>query len=89
MLHEGQEIILYGAGRRCIAILGKLRQAGIRIRAIVDGSKPMWGKALEGIVIQPPSVIGQNLDLVLCITVKDSEEQERIRNDLWVSHDYG
>lgn len=82
MLHEGQEIILYGAGRRCIAILGKLRQAGIRIRAIVDGSKPMWGKALEGIVIQPPSVIGQNFDLVLCITVKDSEEQERIRNNL-------
>jgi glycosyltransferase involved in cell wall biosynthesis len=81
-LREGQEIILYGAGRRCIAILGKLRQAGIRIRAIVDGSKPMWGKALEGIVIQPPSAIGRNLDLVLCITVKDSEEQERIRNDL-------
>lgn len=89
MLHEGQEIILYGAGRRCIAILGKLRQAGIRIRAIVDGSKPMWGKALEGIVIQPPSVIGQNLDLVLCITVKDSEEQERIRNDLWETYGRG
>ncbi len=88
-MREGQEIILYGAGRRCIAILGKLRQAGIRIRAIVDGSKPMWGKALEGIVIQPPSVIGQNLDLVLCITVKDSEEQERIRNDLWETYGRG
>ncbi len=88
-MREGQEIILYGAGRRCIAILGKLRQAGIRIRAIVDGSKPMWGKALEGIVIQPPSVIGRNLDLVLCITVKDSEEQERIRNDLWETYGRG
>ncbi len=82
MLHEGQEIILYGAGRRCIAILGKLRQAGIRIRAIIDCSESKWGEALDGIAIQPPSAIGQNQDAVLCITVKDSEEQERIRNDL-------
>lgn len=82
MLYEGQEIILYGGGRRCVAILGKLRQAGIRIRAIVDGSGSKWGETLDGIVIQPPSVIGENLDLVLCITVKDLAEQERIRNDL-------
>lgn len=81
-MYEGQEIILYGGGRRCIAILGKLREANIGIRAIVDSSESRWGEALEGIVIQPPFVIGQNLDSVLCITVKDAEEQERIRNDL-------
>lgn len=82
MLHEGQEIILYGGGRRCMAVLGKLRQAGIGIRAIIDGSESKWGEALDGIVIEPPSVIGWNLDSVLCITVKDPEEQERIRGDL-------
>lgn len=82
MLHEGQEIILYGGGKRCIAILGKLREANIGISAIVDSNESRWGEALDGIVIQPPFIIGQNLDLVLCITVKDLEEQERIRNDL-------
>lgn len=89
MLYEGQEIILYGGGRRCTAILGKLREAGIRIRAIVDGSESKWGEMLDGIVIQPPSVIGHNLDLVLCITVKDSEEQKRIRNDLRETYGVG
>lgn len=82
MLHEGQEIILYGGGKRCIAVLGKLREANIGIRAIVDSNESRWGEALDDIVIQPPFIIGQNLDLVLCITVKDLEEQERIRNDL-------
>lgn len=82
MLHEGQEIILYGGGTRCIAILGKLREANIGVRAIVDSNESRWGEALDGIVIQQPSVIGQNSDLVLCITVKDPKEQERIRDDL-------
>lgn len=82
MLRRNQEIILYGGGRRCLAILGKLREANIGIRAIVDSSESRWGEVLEGIVIHPPAMIGQNLDLVLCITVKDPEEQERIRNDL-------
>ena len=82
MLYEGQEIILYGGGRRCIAILGKLREANIGIRAIVDSNESRWGEVLDGIVIQPSLIIGQNSDLVLCITVKDAEEQERIRNDL-------
>lgn len=82
MLHKGQQIILYGGGKRCIAMLGKLREANIGIKAIVDSNESRWGEMLDGIVIQPPVMIGQNLDLVLCITVKDSEEQERIRNDL-------
>ena len=82
MLHEGQEIILYGGGTRCIVILGKLREANIGVRAIVDSNESRWGKALDGIVIQQPSVIGQNSDLVLCITVKDPKEQEKIRDDL-------
>lgn len=82
MLYEGKEIILYGGGRRCIAILGKLREANIGIRAIVDSNESRWGEVLDGIVIQPPFMIGQNLDVVLCITVKTPEEQERIRSDL-------
>lgn len=87
MLCAGQEIILYGSGRRCSRILPLLAKAHVAVKAIVDSSQTRWGTVIDDITIQSPSLLRECRDISLCITVADQTEQTEIRNTL--QHEYG
>lgn len=88
MLHAGQDIILYGSGRRCIRILPLLVSAGISIKAIIDSEHTRWGVRIENFEIQAPSILQECKDTAFCITVADPEEQEQIRAAIKGEHGY-
>lgn len=87
MLYAGQEIILYGSGRRCSRILPLLVKANVSVKAIIDSSQTRWGTMIDDIIIQSPSLLRECRDFSLCITVADQTEQKKIRNML--QHEYG
>ena len=77
MLHAGQDIILYGSGRRCTRILPLLTRAGISIKAVIDSGQAKQGTRIEDLQVQAPSVLREYSNTVLCITVADPVEQDR------------
>lgn len=87
MLCAGQDIVLYGSGRRCARILPLLLKAHISIKAIIDSAQVKWGKFINNIEIQAPSTLLECRNTVLCITVADGTQQEQIRTAL--QHEYG
>lgn len=87
MIRAGQEVILYGSGRRCNRILPWLAKAHICVKAIVDSEQIKWGTVIEGIEIQAPSILSECRNTLLCITVAAQTDQERIRATL--RHGYG
>lgn len=82
MLYAGQNIILYGSGRRCIRILPRLLRADLTIKAIIDNRQEKWGTLIDNIEIQEPSILQDCRDTVFCITIADQMEQEKIRDVL-------
>lgn len=88
MLHAGQDIILYGSGRRCVRILHLLERAGISVKAVVDSDQAKWGTRIDNIVILAPSMLQKYKDITLCITVADPAGQEQIRAVLQHEHGY-
>lgn len=87
MLDEGQEVVLYGSGKRCTQIMPMLVQAQLIIKVIVDSDSRKWGTCENRIEIAAPSSIKECDGTALCITVADPEEQRRIREALY--HGYG
>lgn len=87
MLDEGQEIILYGSGKRCMQIFPLLKQAQLIIKAIVDNDAMKWRTVEDNIAITAPSSIKEWGRTALCITVADPDEQRKIRNVL--ANEYG
>ncbi|MCM1038071.1 MAG: glycosyltransferase [Ruminococcus sp.] len=88
MLGAGEEIILYGSGRRCIRILPRLIKASIVVRAIIDSERTRWGNTIEGIEIQSPIMLRECRNTVLCITVANQAEQKQIRTALVREYGY-
>ncbi len=88
MLHAGQDIILYGSGRRCTRILPLLTRAGISIKAVIDSGQAKQGTRIEDLQVQAPSVLREYSNTVLCITVADPVEQEQIRAALQREYGY-
>lgn len=88
MLHAGQDIILYGSGRRCARILPLLTRAGVSIKAVIDSGQAKQGTWIENLEVQAPSVLREYKDTVLCITVADPVEQEQIRAALQREYGY-
>lgn len=87
MLHEGQDIILYGGGRRCTRVLPWLDKAHIHIIAIMDSEQAKWGTTLRGIEIQDPNILREYRNTALCITIAEQSQQGQIRSIL--QHEYG
>lgn len=87
MLCAGQDIILYGSGRRCVRIVPLLLRAHISIRAITDSMPEKWGTFINNIEIQAPSILKECSNTVLCITAADETGQEQIRTAL--RHEFG
>ena len=87
MLCAGQDIVLYGSGRRCARILPLLLKAHISIRAVIDSAQAKWGKLIDNIEIQAPSILQECRNTVFCITVADGMQREQIRTTL--QHEYG
>lgn len=88
MLYAGQEIILYGSGRRCARILPLLIRAHISIKSVIDSNQVKWGKRIENIEILSPEILSGCKNTVVCITVADQAEQEKIRDMLRCKHGY-
>lgn len=88
MLSTGQEIILYGSGRRCVGILPLLQKAQIPVKAVVDSEQTKWGTLIGHISIKPPSILRECSDAALCITVADRTAQEQIRTALQQKYGY-
>ncbi len=88
MVHSGQNIILYGSGRRCIRILPLLERAHISIKAIIDSEQVKWGTLIGKIEVQAPSILRKCGNTVLCITVADQAGQEQIRAALQREYGY-
>lgn len=88
ILCTGQEIILYGSGRRCAGILPLLQRAQIPVRAVVDSEEMKWGTLIGHISIKPPSILRECSDVALCITVADRTAQEQIRTALQQKYGY-
>lgn len=88
MLRAGQEIILYGSGRRCSRILPLLINARISVKAVVDSKRAKWGTRIDHFEVQAPSILRKCKDNVLCITVANQAEQERIREILQHEYEY-
>lgn len=86
MLSEGQNIVLYGSGRRCARILPLLLRAHISIKAVIDSAQAKQGKFVNGIEIQAPSILQECSNAAVCITAADEKDQAQIRASL--QHEY-
>lgn len=64
-----QELILYGAGKRCRNLCNVLQQTDISVVAVLDSDPNKWGEEIEGYQIQPPQTIKELRNVNMCITV--------------------
>jgi FkbM family methyltransferase len=47
------EVALYGTGALGVSLLRSAREAGLRVRHLVDGDPARWGRTLDGVEILP------------------------------------
>ncbi|MDE7431636.1 MAG: glycosyltransferase [Lachnospiraceae bacterium] len=85
LLGINQPNILWGAGARGIWWAEWLKKAGIRIEAIVDNNRLLWGSFIEQIPVCSPEILdGKNCNLIITpekYVMEIKNELSRITND--------
>lgn len=78
-----KEIIIYGAGTRCIRLCQLLQRSNTDIRYIVDSVPEKWGAEVCGVFVSPPDVLYQDTTAPVCIAIADPVQESAIRDELW------
>lgn len=81
-MNEQENLVLYGAGRRCGWICEMLRDLSWDALTLVDSNSNKWGIAVAGYQVEPPEVLKRLRSIVLCITIADQTAAQSIREQL-------
>ena len=75
-------ILLYGAGHRCIELLGLLNSIDDYTPIVVDSSPEKVGTSICGCQINPKEILEDYSDAFWCVTITDFDICSSIQNDL-------
>ena len=83
-----QELVLYGAGKRCRNLCKVLQQTDIDVVAVLDSDPDKWGEEIEGYQIQSPQIIKELSNVNMCITIGESNALRAVRDELQRTYQY-